>query len=112
MELRKGAAVTTVEWPASSAAECGAWLREWWMIRGDALWLSVAPLDMRASMDTILAKAAHVFGEARPHHAYLFANRRRTRMKVLVQDSQGIWLACWRLNQGRMRWAGGNLVEP
>ena len=112
MELRKGAAVTTVEWPASSAAECGAWLREWGMIRGDALWLSVAPLDMRASMDKILAKAAHVFGEARPHHAYLFANRRRTRMKVLVQDSQGIWLACWRLNQGRMRWAGGNLVEP
>jgi len=29
LELRKGAAVVTVEWPASSAATCGAWLREW-----------------------------------------------------------------------------------
>ena len=29
LELRKGAAVVTVEWPASSAAACGAWLREW-----------------------------------------------------------------------------------
>lgn len=29
LELRKGAAVITVEWPASSAATCGAWLREW-----------------------------------------------------------------------------------
>ena len=29
LELRKGGAVVTVEWPASSAAECGAWLREW-----------------------------------------------------------------------------------
>jgi len=29
IELRKGAASVTVEWPASSAAECGTWLREW-----------------------------------------------------------------------------------
>ncbi|MBS0353200.1 MAG: IS66 family insertion sequence element accessory protein TnpB [Proteobacteria bacterium] len=70
------------------------------MIRVEALWLSVAPLDMRAGMDTILAQVVQVFGEARPHHAYLFANRRGTRMKVLIHDGQGIWLACRRLNQG------------
>jgi len=29
VELRKGTAVVTVDWPASSAAACGAWLREW-----------------------------------------------------------------------------------
>ncbi len=29
LELRKGAAVVTVDWPVSSAAACGAWLREW-----------------------------------------------------------------------------------
>ena len=29
LELRKGAATVTVNWPASSAAACGAWLREW-----------------------------------------------------------------------------------
>ena len=77
------------------------------MIRVDALWLSVAPLDMRAGMDTLLAQVVQVFGEARPHHAYLFANRRGTRMKVLIHDGQGIWLACRRLNQGRFRWAEG-----
>ena len=70
------------------------------VIRVDALWLSVAPLDMRAGMDTLLAQVVRVFGEARPHHAYLFANRRGTRMKVLIHDGQGIWLACRRLNQG------------
>jgi len=48
-----------------------------------------------------------VFGEARPHHAYLFANRRGTRMKVLAHGGQGIWLACRRLNQGPFRWADG-----
>jgi transposase len=78
------------------------------VIRVDALWLSVAPLDMRAGMDTLLAQVVQVFGEARPHHAYLFANRRGTRMKVLIHDGQGIWLACRRLNQGRFRWADGN----
>jgi hypothetical protein len=78
------------------------------VIRVEALWLSVAPLDMRAGMDTLLAQVVRVFGEARPHHAYLFANRRGTRMKVLIHDGQGIWLACRRLNQGRFRWAEGN----
>ena len=29
LELRKGAAVVTVDWPASSAAACRAWLRAW-----------------------------------------------------------------------------------
>ena len=77
------------------------------MIRVDALWLSIAPLDMRAGMDTLLTQVVRVFGEARPHHAYLFANRRGTRMKVLIHDGQGIWLACRRLNQGRFRWAEG-----
>ena len=77
------------------------------MIRVDALWLSIAPLDMRAGMDTLLAQVVRVFGEARPHHAYLFANRRGTRMKVLIHDGQGIWLACRRLNQGRFRWVDG-----
>ena len=51
------------------------------VIRVEALWLSVAPLDMRAGMDTILAQVVQVFGEARPHHAYLFANRRGTRIR-------------------------------
>jgi len=46
-----------------------------------------------------------VFGEARPHHAYLFANRRGTRMKVLVHDGYGIWLAQHQLNQGRFHWS-------
>ena len=56
------------------------------MIRVDALWLSVMPLDMRAGTETILAQVVQVFGSAQPHHAYLFANRRGNRMKVLIHD--------------------------
>ena len=75
------------------------------MIRIDAVWLAVEPLDMRAGTETALARVVKVFGEARAHHAYLFANRRATRMKVLVHDGIGIWLCARRLHQGRFTWA-------
>ena len=75
------------------------------MIRIDAVWLAVEPLDMRAGTDTALARVIRVFGEAQPHHAYLFANRRANRMKVLVHDGIGIWLCARRLHQGSFTWA-------
>jgi len=75
------------------------------MIRIEAIWLATAPLDMRAGTDTALARVVQVFGAARPHHAYLFANKSATRMKVLVYDGFGIWLAARRLNKGRFVWA-------
>ncbi len=74
------------------------------MIRADAVWLAAAPVDMRAGADTLLARIVAVFGEAHPHHAYLFANARATRMKVVIHDGIGIWLASRRLNQGRFNW--------
>ncbi len=75
------------------------------MIRIEAVWLAVEPLDMRAGTETALARVVRVFGEARAHHAYLFANRRYNRIKVLVHDGIGIWLCARRLHQGRFIWA-------
>lgn len=74
------------------------------VIRVDAVWLAVQPLDMRAGTESALARVVNVFGEARPHHAYLFANRRANRMKVLVHDGIGVWLAARRLNSGKFSW--------
>ena len=71
------------------------------MIRIDAAWFALKPLDMRAGVDTALARVVSVFGEARVHHAYLFMNKRSTRMKVLVHDGFGLWLCARRLHQGR-----------
>ncbi|MBA2271403.1 MAG: IS66 family insertion sequence element accessory protein TnpB [Chthoniobacterales bacterium] len=74
------------------------------MIRVDAVWLAVEPLDMRAGTESALTRVVNVFGAARPHHAYLFANRRANRMKVLVHDGIGVWLAARRLNSGKFVW--------
>jgi transposase len=74
------------------------------VIRIDAVWLATEPLDMRAGTDTALARVVKVFGSAHPHTAYLFANKRANRMKVLVIDGLGIWLAARRLHQGHFVW--------
>lgn len=74
------------------------------VIRVDQIWLATQPMDMRAGPDTALARVVQVFGEARPHCAYLFANKRGNRMKVLVHDGFGLWLAARRLHQGRFVW--------
>ena len=74
------------------------------VIRIDAVWLAVEPIDMRAGADRLLARVVHVFGAAKSHHGYLFANARGTRIKLLVHDGFGIWCAARRLNQGRFVW--------
>ena len=81
------------------------------MIRVEAIWLACEPMDMRAGAETALARVVAVFGAARPHHAYLFANKRATRLKVLVHDGIGVWLAARRLNAGRFvgRQGGGQV---
>lgn len=83
------------------------------MIRIDHAWLATEPLDMRAGTDSALARVVAVFGAAQPHHAYLFANARANRLKVLVHDGIGIWLAARRLHQGKFVWpAAGQAQHP
>lgn len=84
------------------------------MIRIDEIWLAIDPLDIRAGPDTALARVVKVFGAARPHCAYLFANRRGNRMEVLIHDGLGIWLCARRLHRDKFHWAGnrhGGCVE-
>jgi transposase len=80
------------------------------LIRVDAVWLAVQPLDMRLGTEAALARVVTVFGAAHPNHAYLFANRRYNRMKVLVHDGIGVWLAARRLNAGKFVWPADGAI--
>ena len=82
------------------------------MIRVDAIWLATEPMDMRAGPDTALARVVQVFGEARAHHAYLFANKRGNRVKLLLHDGLGLWLLARRLNEGRFKWSRLGQDDP
>ena len=75
------------------------------MIRIDSVWLATQPLDMRSGFDSCLARVIEIFGCAHPHAAYLFANIRTNRMKVLVHDGiamRSVTSQCW---QGHMCWS-------
>ena len=74
------------------------------MIRIDAIWLAVEPVDMRAGAERLLARVVQVFGASRAHHAYVFSNARSTRIKLLVHDGFGVWCAVRRLNIGGFVW--------
>ena len=74
------------------------------MIRIDALWLCTQPQDMRCGADRLLAVVVNTVGCAQAHHGWLFANARATRIKLLVHDGFGVWLAARSLNQGKFVW--------
>ena len=74
------------------------------MIRIDAVWLAVEPIDMRAGTERLLACVVRVFGAAQAHHGYLFANARSSRIRLLVHDGFGVWCAARRLNKGSFEW--------
>lgn len=74
------------------------------MIKVKQIWLAIEPMDMRCGVDTALARVIRDFGSARPHHAYVFANKRHNRIKAFVHDGIGVWLAARRLNKGKFIW--------
>jgi len=77
------------------------------VIRIDAVWLAVEPIDMRAGAERLLARVVQVFGAAQAHHGSLFSNARSTRIKLLVHDGFGVWCAARRLNKGSFEWPSG-----
>ena len=77
------------------------------MMRIDAMWLAVDPVDMRAGADRLIARVVQVFGAAQAHHGYVFSNSRANRIKLLVHDGFGVWCAARRLNAGGFEWPRG-----
>ena len=75
------------------------------MIRIEAVWLALGASDLRGGIDKLLALVVHSFAlGAQAHHAYVFANRRADRLKVLVYDGTGMWLCTRRLQAGSFAW--------
>ena len=75
------------------------------MIRIEAMWLALGASDLRGGIDVLLGHVLRGFaGGAQAHHAYVFANRRADRLKVLVYDGVGMWLCTRRLQAGGFAW--------
>ena len=67
--------------------------------------LAVEPADFRKGIDG-LAQLCRQRLQSDPLSGamFVFSNRRRKALKILVYDGQGLWLCQKRLSQGRFGW--------
>ena len=72
---------------------------------GRRIFLILEATDMRRSFSG-LAGRAHQLLNATPESRdlFLFSNRSRTRLKVLVYDESGVWVLAKRLDRGTFAW--------
>lgn len=67
--------------------------------------VAVEPADFRRGIDGLAQVCRAALGEDPFAGAvFVFCNRPRTAVKVLVYDGQGFWLCHKRLSKGRFRW--------
>jgi len=67
--------------------------------------VAIEPVDFRRGVDGLAQQCRAVLAEDPFSGAvFVFRNRQRTAVKVLVYDGQGFWLCHKRLSQGHFRW--------
>lgn len=67
--------------------------------------LATEPVDFRKGIDGLAAVCKNIL-DTNPFTGYVFvfANKKRTTIKILTYDGQGFWLCQKRLSKGRFRW--------
>ena len=67
--------------------------------------VAVEPVDFRRGIDGLACHCRKVLGE-NPllGTVFVFRNRRRTALRILVYDGQGFWLCYKRLSAGKLPW--------
>ena len=69
------------------------------------VFLAVQPVDLRGSFNRLYGYVADVLRQdPKSGHWFVFTNKTRTRVKVLVYDGTGLWVLNKRLNAGRFSW--------
>ncbi len=72
------------------------------------VFLALGATDLRKGFEGLGDLVRHRFNEdPLSGHLFAFANRNRTRIKLLYWDGSGTWLLTKRLAKGRFHWPGG-----
>ena len=68
------------------------------------LWFAAA-VDLRLGFDGLAGLVrTQLHADPLSGHLFLFTNRDRTRLRVLVWDGSGLWVCAKRLERGRFGW--------
>lgn len=69
------------------------------------VYVATGAVDMRKGFDGLHGLVRDVLRqEPLSGHLFLFANKSRTRLKLLFWDGSGLWVCAKRLEKGRFRW--------
>lgn len=73
------------------------------------VYLARGATDMRCQIDGLAARASDVLGaDPLSSHLFVFCNRARDKLKILVWYRNGFWLWYRRLEKQRFWWPGGD----
>lgn len=68
------------------------------------IYLALDPADFRKGIDGLAGIVRDVFHkDPFSGHVFVFHNKRRTALKIVLYDGQGFWLLQKRLSKGRFR---------
>lgn len=69
------------------------------------IFLATGPTDMRKSFEGLSDLVRHrLQGDPLSGHLFVFANRSKTRLKLLYFDGSGLWVCAKRMEQGSVSW--------
>lgn len=78
------------------------------LIQGARVYLAVGATDLRKSIDGLSVIVQEQFRlDPFSRSLFVFCNRNRDKVKVLVWDLDGFWLHYKRLEKGRFQWPQG-----
>jgi transposase len=67
------------------------------------IYVAAEPVDLRAGFDRLAGATRRLIGDPLSGHLFVFLNRRRDRIKILVWDRTGYLLLFKRLERGTFR---------
>ena len=72
------------------------------------VFVAVEPVDMRQGFNGLYARVQTVLQqEPTSGHWFVFTNRLRNRLKILLWDGSGLWVCAKRLEKGTFGWPTG-----
>ena len=70
----------------------------------DKIFIAINPVDFRIGIDSAVMILKGLKADAFAGAFFVFINKKKTAIKVLAYDGQGMWLMHKRLSQGKFTW--------